>query len=113
MPASSLMDARLAALRAEVGAIERSGFAAAAGAALPFGIGEVDGRLAGGGLRRALHEAAAASLAPGDDAAATLFLAAAAARFALAQNGARCCGRSPGAICSRPASLWRGWRRSG
>ncbi len=80
------MDARLAALRAEVGAIERCRLAAGAGACLPFGIGEVDGRLAGGGLAVALHEAAAASLAPGDEAAATLFLAAAAARFARARS---------------------------
>lgn len=80
-------DARLAALRAEVGAIERSGLAGGDGACLPFGIGAVDGRLAGGGLAVALHEAAAASPAPGDEAAATLFLAAAAARFAIAKAG--------------------------
>ncbi len=81
MPASSARDARLVALREEIGAILRSGFAGAVRPALPFGIEDVDSRLAGGGLAAALHEAAAASPAPGDDAAATLFLAAAAARF--------------------------------
>ena len=86
MHASSARDARLAALREEIGAIERSGFAGPARPCLPFGIEEVDSRLAAGGLLPALHEAAAASPAPGDDAAATLFLAAAAARFAIAQG---------------------------
>jgi protein ImuA len=81
MHASSARDARLAALREEIGAIERSGLAGPAGPCLAFGIEEVDGRLAAGGLLPALHEAAAASPAPGDDAAATLFLAALAARF--------------------------------
>jgi protein ImuA len=57
---------------------------AAARPALPFGIGEVDARLAGGGLLPALHEGAAASIEPGDDAAATLFLGALAARFSRA-----------------------------
>jgi len=84
MHISSAKDARLAALREEIKAIERSGFAGAARPALPFGIADVDSRLAGGGLAAALHEAAAASPAPGDDAAATLFLAAAAARFSRA-----------------------------
>lgn len=50
---------------------------------LPFGIGELDGRLAGGGLSRsALHEVAAASPTLADDAAATLFMAGIAARCA-------------------------------
>ena len=53
---------------------------------LPFGIEAVDARLAGGGLLPALHEAAAASPAPNDDAAATLFLAALAARFSRARG---------------------------
>ena len=75
---------RLAALRAEISAIERSGFSAGARPCVPFGIEAVDTRLAGGGLAVALHEAVAASPRPGDDAAATLFLAAAAARFARA-----------------------------
>ena len=74
----------LDALRAEIRAIERGNGVAAARPALPFGIGAVDERLAGGGLLPALHEAAAASAMPGDDAAATLFLAALAARFSRA-----------------------------
>jgi protein ImuA len=74
----------LDALRAEVRAIERGGAVAAARPVLSFGIGAVDARLAGGGLLPALHEAAAARPAPGDDAAATLFLAALAARFSRA-----------------------------
>jgi protein ImuA len=74
----------LAALRAEIRAIERCGAATAARPAVSFGLAEVDARLAGGGLLPALHEAAAASPAPGDDAAATLFLAALAARFSRA-----------------------------
>ena len=74
----------LDALRAEISANERGGAVAAARPALPFGLDAVDDRLAGGGLLSALHEAAAASLAPGDDAAATLFLAALAARFSRA-----------------------------
>jgi protein ImuA len=78
---------RLDALRAGIKAIERGGPVAAARPVLPFGIVAVDERLAGGGLAPALHEAAAASPAPGDDAAATLFLAALAVRFAIAQRG--------------------------
>jgi protein ImuA len=74
----------LDALRAEISAIERGGAVAAARTALPFGIEAIDARLAGGGLLPALHEAAAASTAPGDDAAATLFLAALAARWSRA-----------------------------
>lgn len=71
---------RLAALREEVRALERSG-AARAGGVLPFGIEEVDRRLAGGGLATAaLHEIAGASTDLGDDAAATLFIAGIAAR---------------------------------
>jgi protein ImuA len=82
-------DARLAALREEVRAIERSGFAGAAAApCLAFGIPEVDGRLAGGGLALGLHEAAPATAAASDEAAATLFLAALAARFAMARGAA-------------------------
>lgn len=48
---------------------------------LPFGIGAIDGKLASTGLRLdSLHEVAAASPSPSDDAAATLFLAGIAAR---------------------------------
>ena len=75
---------RIDALRAEINAIERGGAVGAARAALPFGIEAIDARLAGGGLLPALHEAAAASAAPGDDAAVTLFLAALAARWSRA-----------------------------
>jgi len=81
MHASAARDARLAALREEIGAIERSPRAGGGRGVLPFGIDEVDSRLARGGLVPALHEAAAASPRAGDDAAATLFLAALAARF--------------------------------
>jgi protein ImuA len=81
MNASSARDARLAALRAEIGAIERSGFAGAERPCLALGVDEVDRRLAGGGLAAGLHEAAAATASPGDEAAATLFLAALAALF--------------------------------
>jgi protein ImuA len=85
MNASSPADARIAALRAEVRAIEQSG-RAAGGAVLPFGLAAVDDRLAGGGLAvAALHEAAPASAAIGDEAAATLFVAALAARLATAE----------------------------
>jgi protein ImuA len=71
---------RLAALRAEVRAIE-SPAAAGERTCLPFGIESIDARLAGGGLAcAALHEAAPDRPEPGDDAAATLFLASIAVR---------------------------------
>lgn len=79
-------ETRLAALRAEVRAIEQVGRAAER-PAVPFGIAEVDDRLAVGGLAPALHEAAADRSEPGDEAAAILFLAAAAGRFVQAQGG--------------------------
>lgn len=87
---SSLPDRRsLDALRAVVRAIER-GARKGAGAVVPFDLPALDGRLAGGGLPvAALHEAAAASIAPGDDAAATAFLAALAARLACAKGEGR------------------------
>jgi protein ImuA len=76
-PASS---DRLAALRAEVRALESSG-AARSGEILPFGLDPVDSRLAGGGLAAAaLHEVAGDRPSLADDAAATLFVAAIAAR---------------------------------
>src|SRR3546814_19240264 len=57
--------------------------AASRGPVLPFGVGPVDHLLAGGGLDGAgLHEIAAASASWSDDAAATLFAAGIAARFA-------------------------------
>jgi protein ImuA len=71
---------RLSALRAEVRAIESAGTAEAR-PCLPFGVEAIDARLAGGGLAGgALHEAAPDRAHLGDDAAATLFLAAIAAR---------------------------------
>jgi protein ImuA len=87
LPASSLGDARLAALRAQVRALEQSGPEREARPVLPFGIEAVDARLAGGGLLPALHEAAGAAPCPADDAAATLFLAALAARFSRRNGG--------------------------
>jgi protein ImuA len=71
---------RLAALRAEVRAIECAGVAGV-GDCLPFGIDTIDRRLAAGGIEAAaLHEVAGAAPGLGDDAAATLFAAAIAAR---------------------------------
>ena len=81
---AALPSSSLDALRAEIRAIERGNAGAAARPALPFGLEAVDARLAGGGLLPALHEAAAASIEPGDDAASTLFFAALAARFSRA-----------------------------
>ncbi|HEV2748454.1 MAG TPA: protein ImuA [Allosphingosinicella sp.] len=73
---------RLAALRAEVRAIESAG-AKAGRECLPFGLEAIDRRLEGGGLAvAALHEIAAARPGLGDDAAATLFVAGIAARRA-------------------------------
>ncbi|MFW2829637.1 ImuA family protein [Sphingomonas sp. ID0503] len=81
MSLSPARDVRLAALRAEVQAIEHAGRRGDAGA-LPFGINEIDGRLAEGGLAlAALHEAAGASSGLWDDAAATLFVTGIAARL--------------------------------
>jgi protein ImuA len=79
-------ESRLAALRAEVRAIEQIGRAVER-PAVPFGIVDLDDRLAAGGLAPALHEAAADRAEPGDEAAAILFLAAAAGRFVQAQGG--------------------------
>lgn len=56
---------------------------------LPFGIDEVDGRLAGGGLDAGgLHEVTASAPKLADEAAATLFVAGLAARFAKADGNA-------------------------
>ena len=72
----------LAALREAVARV-----AAARGPVLPFGVGPLDHLLAGGGLDGAgLHEVAAASASWSDDAAATLFAAGIAARFAAAPD---------------------------
>lgn len=69
---------QLAALRAQLAAVH-----AARGPVLAFGLAPLDERLAGHGLDgAALHEIAAATAALSDDAAATLFAAGIAARFA-------------------------------
>jgi protein ImuA len=69
---------QLAALRAEVSVVQHS-----AGRCLPFGLSDIDDRLAGGGLDDCgLHELAALSESLSDDAATTLFAAGIAARFA-------------------------------
>lgn len=74
-------DPALAALRAEVQAIESGGRRDSAGV-LPFAVAAIDGRLAAGGLvQSALHEVAGASASLSDDAAATLFAAGIAARL--------------------------------
>jgi protein ImuA len=83
-PISSLRPSadELAALREAVARV-----AAARGPVLPFGIGALDHSLAGGGLDGAgLHEIAGASASWSDDAAATLFVAGIAARFAAAPD---------------------------
>ena len=78
---------RLAALRAEVQAIESSG-PVSERPCLPFGVPAMDARLAGGGLAaHALHEISGAAPHLCDDAAATLFLAGIAARQAEAKGG--------------------------
>ncbi|HEX8400384.1 MAG TPA: protein ImuA [Allosphingosinicella sp.] len=72
---------RLAALRAQVRAIESAGVGPARDC-LPFGVDAIDRRLAGGGLvTPGLHEIAGAGAALSDDAAATLFLVGIAARL--------------------------------
>jgi protein ImuA len=86
MHAPSGLDARLAALRAEVRRVEHKGSAGDARPCLAFEIPQVDERLAGGGLAWGLHEAAPATPGPNDEAAATLFLAALAARFVMARG---------------------------
>lgn len=78
LPPPSPRAAPLAALIAELAQVR-----AARGPALPFGIAALDDQLADAGLSgAALHEIAAASATLNDDAAATLFLAGIAARFA-------------------------------
>src|ERR1700709_2730729 len=86
MHAPSAMDARLASLREEVRRVEHAGSAGTGRPCLPFGIPEVNERLAGGGLPWGLHEAAPATPLPNDEAAATLFVGALAARFAIARG---------------------------
>jgi protein ImuA len=88
MPLTLARSQRLDRLRAEVRAIEGAG-ADGERPCLPFGVEALDHRLAGGGLALAtLHETAAAGAGIGDDAAATLFLAAIAARLSSLERGA-------------------------
>jgi protein ImuA len=76
---SRLPAEQLAALRAQIAQVQ-----ALRGPVLPFGVAEIDARLASGGLDgAALHEIAGASASWSDDAAATLFAAGLAARFAV------------------------------
>ncbi|HYW15188.1 MAG TPA: protein ImuA [Allosphingosinicella sp.] len=80
MPPSPARIERLAALRAEVRALESAG-AGEERPCLPFEVDSIDSRLAGGGLPVAsLNEAAGGRRGPSDEAAATLFLASIAAR---------------------------------
>ncbi|WP_404477486.1 ImuA family protein [Novosphingobium sp. BL-52-GroH] len=75
---SRLPAEQLALLRAQIAQVQ-----AVRGPVLPFGVAEIDTRLASGGLDgAALHEIAGASASWSDDAAATLFTAGFAARFA-------------------------------
>ncbi|MDB5721036.1 MAG: protein ImuA [Alphaproteobacteria bacterium] len=79
---------RLDRLRAEVRAIEGVG-AEGERPCLEFGIAPIDRRLAGGGLALSvLHEMAAAGPGLGDDAAASLFIAALASRLSALDRGA-------------------------
>ena len=75
---------RITALRARVAAVAAS---TVDYGVLPFGVELLDDRLAAGGLSAGgLHEVAGASTSLADDAAATLFVAGIAARFATAAN---------------------------
>jgi len=83
MTAPSLLQPRPSAEQLQALRETVAGAASARGPALPFGVGPLDHLLAGGGLGGAgLHEVAAASASWSDDAAATLFTAGIAARFA-------------------------------
>jgi protein ImuA len=82
MSHASARSERLAALRAEMRAIECVGLARGGAGVLPFGVEALDGRLAGGGLALgALHEIVGARPDLSDEAAAALFVAAIAARL--------------------------------
>src|SRR4051794_41949268 len=71
-----LPNERLAALRAEVRAIESAGRGTSGGECLAFGVESIDSRLAGGGLAAAApHEAAGDRPGPPPEAAAPPFLA--------------------------------------
>ena len=74
-----MSSATIAELRESLRAIQGDGYKRRP--VLPFGVAALDERIASGGLRLdSLHEVAAASANPSDDAAATLFMAGAAAR---------------------------------
>ena len=80
MPVSPLRSSRLEALRARVAAVEGEG--RRAHGVLPFGIDAIDAALPGGGLATgALHEVAGTAPTLADEAAATIFVAAIAARL--------------------------------
>lgn len=80
MSVQSARSQSVAALRASVAGVVES---AADHGVLPFDLDMLDGKLAGGGLAiGGLHEIAGSSTSLADDAAATLFLAGVAARFA-------------------------------
>lgn len=83
-PAARRRADQLAVLRAQLSQGQGQGQGQGQrGAGLAFGLPALDDRLADHGLNGAgLHEIAAATVAPGDDAAATLFAAGIAARFA-------------------------------
>ena len=79
---SSNRRTEVAALREALAAVESR-----RGVALPFGLAPLDGRLSDHGIDSAgLHEIAPASAELSDDAAATLFVAGLAARFAATKN---------------------------
>ena len=82
MPATAPNRETIAAIRAEIAQGD-----VRAGPVLPFDVDAIDERLAGRGLAaHAVHEVAAATSSLSDDAAATLFIAGIAARFAAADG---------------------------
>lgn len=82
MPSDAARSEAIAVLRTEL-----AGREARPGVVLPFLVDAIDMRLAGGGIAaNALHEVAAASPTLSDDAAATLFVAGIAARFAAVEG---------------------------
>ena len=84
MTIQAALPSRIADLRTRVAAVAAS---TVDQYVLPFGVDAVDDRLAAGGLSAGgLHEVAGASMSLADDAAATLFVAGIAARFATAAN---------------------------
>lgn len=81
-PSPQPSTAKISALREEISSLQPQ-----KGLALPFGVTALDDQLVGKGLDvAALHEIAAATATLSDDAAATLFVAGLAARFARRAN---------------------------